>query len=344
MEPKHIYWFAYHNADEASVRYRAIYPLQRMQEKHNISFDFVYPSYHWANVRHFIRVYVSVLFFRKRQSVIVYQKLFNKGPYTQLLRFLLFVRPSCSFYDIDDAEYLRRPDETILYFAKRTTACLGGSTALVEYLLRLNSRAYLLGSPVMRHHWLGQQQTGALCLGWIGYYGAHRENLEQLLFPALKRLPFPVRLKLLGVQSQSELDALSKSFSPFPHIVIEAPLNLNWHNEASIYQHISSFDLGLAPLLDTPFNQAKSAFKLKQCLSCGIPVLASPVGENSRLLQDGINGYLCADEEAFYQKLVRFKKLTPEQNKQMQLNARASLAHFSLDHYCQQWLLAVENH
>ena len=37
-------------------------------------------------------------------------------------------------------------------------------------------------------------------------------------------------------------------------------------------------------MLNHPFNQAKSAFKAKQYLSCGIPVIASDVGENRKFV------------------------------------------------------------
>lgn len=39
------------------------------------------------------------------------------------------------------------------------------------------------------------------------------------------------------------------------------------------------FDIGLAPLIDTPFNQCKSDIKVLDYAAIGIPTLASPVGE-----------------------------------------------------------------
>ena len=34
------------------------------------------------------------------------------------------------------------------------------------------------------------------------------------------------------------------------------------------------------PLSDTPWSRGKCAYKLIQCMACGIPVVASPVGAN----------------------------------------------------------------
>src|SRR5690606_1249031 len=118
-------------------------------------------------------------------------------------------------------------------------------------------------------------------------------NLTQLFFPALHDVKFPLTLKLLGVASENEVLEIKSFFKNNPFITVDAPLHLDWLNENTIYEIIQSFNLGVSPLLDNEFNRGKSAFKLKQCLSCGIPVLGSSVGENKTFLQDGFNGYLC---------------------------------------------------
>jgi glycosyltransferase involved in cell wall biosynthesis len=41
---------------------------------------------------------------------------------------------------------------------------------------------------------------------------------------------------------------------------------------------VSGFDVGIAPLVDEPFNRARSNVKLKEYASLGIPWLASPIG------------------------------------------------------------------
>jgi glycosyltransferase involved in cell wall biosynthesis len=53
------------------------------------------------------------------------------------------------------------------------------------------------------------------------------------------------------------------------------------HGEVPIkllQDHLGRWDLGIAPLADTPFNRARSDVKLKEYASVGIPWLASPVG------------------------------------------------------------------
>ena len=106
MEIKHIYWFAYFNLNVPSVRYRAKFPLQQFRDKHGITFSIVYPGYDLQNMSNFILTFFSALFFRKSNSIIVFQKIHTSGIYATALKVLLFFRPQHTLYDIDDAAKL----------------------------------------------------------------------------------------------------------------------------------------------------------------------------------------------------------------------------------------------
>jgi len=55
-------------------------------------------------------------------------------------------------------------------------------------------------------------------------------------------------------------------------------------------------DIGIMPLPDEPWARGKCGYKLIQYMACGIPVIASPVGVNSNIVDQGVNGYLARDE------------------------------------------------
>jgi glycosyltransferase involved in cell wall biosynthesis len=334
MEIKHIYWFAYFNIEEPSVRYRALFPLQQLKDKHGITFSIVYPGYDLKNIVNFIYTYFAVLLFRRPNSIIVFQKIYTTGVYTTALKILLFFRPQYTLYDIDDAEYTRFPSRNIHYFMKRCSACSSGSKALIEYIKRFNSNVFLLTSPVIDHGLIKTAPNDLFTIGWIGYYEAHEQSLRELFFPALYDIDFPIKLKLLGVADKEEEAIIKSYFEANKNIIVEAPLNLDWLDELSIYEQIRTFDIGVSPLIDDEFNRAKSAFKLKQCLSCGIPVLASSVGENNAFLEAGQNGYFCDTPNEYLQKLVLIKDASHDTYSCLSANAKMSFPLFSLDHYC----------
>lgn len=336
--PSHIYWFCYFDLSEPSVRYRARYPLEHLRDRYGIPFTIVYPGYGLRTILHFIRVFFSVLLFRKKDSVIVFQKIYTGGVYATALKILLFFCPKNTLYDIDDAEHTRRPDDTIRHFLKRCTRCCAGSRALMDYIRPYNENVYLLTSPVIPH---GEQRQGKdeLChLGWIGYYGAHRESLMQLVFPALLQVDFPLQLTLLGVAGEDQQAEIQEYFRRHPHIAVHTPLALDWQNEPGIYRIIKSFTIGVAPLLDGEFNRAKSAFKMKQCLSCGVPVLASNVGEHPSFLNDGINGYLCDTPGDFLRHITAIHTGGADHYQRLSSGALDTFSSFSMDGWCATFL------
>lgn len=344
MAPKitHIYWFAYFNLDEPSVRYRALYALQHLQQQAGLSFDLVYPSYRRQAFLHFCCIYLEVLLGRKKGSVVVFQKIYSRGVYARMLQLLLLLRPQNTLYDIDDAEYVRRRPQTMRFFMKYCSACSVGSGALFDYVFALNKRTFLLSSPVIHHgferHTSASNRQRELVVGWIGYYDAHRESLMESFFPALRQLDFKVKLVLLGVRRPWEWEEIVQSIGNPTWISLEAPFNIDWYNEQAVYETMAGWDVGVSPLLDDAFNRAKSAFKLKQCLSVGLPVLASATGENAVFLQHGFNGFFCETADDYATQLRVIRQADDATYQAWSTAALAGAPRFGMDVYTQTLL------
>jgi len=77
---------------------------------------------------------------------------------------------------------------------------------------------------------------------------------------------------------------------------------LKWTEESEVAL-ISQFDIGIMPLENSLWELGKCAYKLIQFMGCGIPVIASAVGTNKEVVEDGINGFLVETEEQWLRKL-----------------------------------------
>ncbi|MGZ0018244.1 glycosyltransferase family 4 protein [Nitrosomonas sp. wSCUT-2] len=66
---------------------------------------------------------------------------------------------------------------------------------------------------------------------------------------------------------------------------------LPWEETTEINE-LKQFDVGIMPLPDEPWERGKCGFKLIQYMACGLPVVASPVGVNIKIVEQDVNGYL----------------------------------------------------
>ena len=115
-------------------------------------------------------------------------------------------------------------------------------------------------------------------LGWIG--SATTERYLELIRGALtevgRRHP-DVRLRLIGARAFA-VDGL--------------PVERRaWSLETEVAD-LQEIDIGLMPLPDDPWTRGKGGYKLLQYLAMGIPVVASPVGINREIVEEGVNGFL----------------------------------------------------
>jgi glycosyltransferase involved in cell wall biosynthesis len=83
----------------------------------------------------------------------------------------------------------------------------------------------------------------------------------------------------------------------------ETPIEIRPWSEATEVSDIQSFDVGIMPLVDGPWEQGKCGYKLIQYMACGLPVISSNVGINKEIVDNGINGFLANKPEEWLNAL-----------------------------------------
>jgi glycosyltransferase involved in cell wall biosynthesis len=113
----------------------------------------------------------------------------------------------------------------------------------------------------------------------------------------------------LDYQSLRLRDSLERLLALHPDLhLVSIGIGLGLHSDRYVHtkrvtfldlpRHLAEFDIGIAPLADIPFNQARSNVKLKEYAAAGVPWLASPVGAY-RGMGEKQGGLLVADDRWF---------------------------------------------
>jgi glycosyltransferase involved in cell wall biosynthesis len=62
------------------------------------------------------------------------------------------------------------------------------------------------------------------------------------------------------------------------------------------------------PLRQDKWSEGKCGFKALQYMALGIPALVSPVGVNSKIVDHGVNGFICETENDWVKYILELHK------------------------------------
>jgi len=106
---------------------------------------------------------------------------------------------------------------------------------------------------------------------------------------------------------------------------------------------LSQFDCGIMPLPDTPFERGKCGYKLIQYMACGLPVVASPVGVNTRLVEHGINGLLATQPQDWEHALIKLADDPALRQRMGEVGRNVVVHQYSLDLMSSRLLRLLES-
>jgi len=149
----------------------------------------------------------------------------------------------------------------------------------------------------------------------IGYFSGsitHNDDI-QMISPVLIKILIEhpnVFLKLVG-----KLD-LPQELIPIKNQIIFAKFE-DWEKLPAI---IASVDINIVPLEDTIFNRAKSENKWIEAALVKVPTIASKVGAFEQMIENGVTGILCKNNEEWY---IALRELIINKEKRISLAENA---------------------
>lgn len=213
--------------------------------------------------------------------------------------------PGAVIYDYDDALFVeQRRGRGLLGWLERLDApsrlmrmsdiVLAGSPFLAEYARQYSDHVTLMPTCIDTERFRPSEapiSRDRCVVGWIGSHSTAK-YLDSII-PALERVAESVSFELYVVGSPNPIPTRA-----FP--VVRAPWKLE--REVDDFQRC---DIGIYPLWDDRWCRGKCGFKAIQFMSCGVPVIAAPVGVTRDIIDDGHSGVLASSAEEWAAALVR---------------------------------------
>ena len=227
-------------------------------------------------------------------------------------------------YDIDDLVYLKgvkskaNPISTALkgrnkpiYMMKHADRVITCTPYLDEFVRKYNNNTTDISSTINTEKYIPKTdytlREGKAIFGWSGSLSTSRYlHLLDNVFKRLKADGVQFKVLVMG----------DESFS-IEGIEVEA---LPWKEEYEV-EVIKRFDIGLYPLPDEEWVLGKSSLKALQYMGAGVPVIATAIGTNFRVMEHASNGLLVKTEDEWVEQL---KSLTRDESLRKKLGEKGA--------------------
>jgi len=206
--------------------------------------------------------------------------------------------PIFHYYDLNNNFAIR------LMFGKKFNSVMsnashiiGGSPYLVNYAKKFNKKVTYLPTVVdpLKYNKTKKfsDHRTTFTIGWIG--SPSTTIYLELITPALKIFSKHYEIKIILIGATD-------------FFINDIPVEIKKWSEETEIEMMLEFDVGIMPLSDDLWSQGKCGFKLIQYMACGLPVIASPVGVNNEIIEQGENGFLATSTDEWLQAFYALAK------------------------------------
>lgn len=250
----------------------------------------------------FIKAFRQILLFRKTDLIIVHKEFFPLFP--PIFEWLIVKMGRHILFEFDDAFFVTYEDHRfwiirlllknkIRSIIKNACGVIAGNEYLAAYARKVNGNVRIIPTVVDMDRYTRIKKVGRkdyFTIGWIG--SPSTSPYLKLVEPVLREFYRSRKgtFFVIGAAQQYLPEGMPLT-------------SCEWSEECEIDQ-LLEFDVGIMPVPEIRWTQGKCGFKIIQYMACGIPAIASPIGMNSELITDGLNGFLPSSPEGWLKAFI----------------------------------------
>lgn len=220
----------------------------------------------------------------------------------------LIVDMDDNFFDVSDLhpkrKYFNETEEaqiTHKILLENATAITVSTEPLQKVYQKYNKNVHVLRNYHDRYDWpfvKAKRADGRIVIGWAGSQ-THEADF-QVLEPVIHALWEKYGKKIVFLICGGLPEKITKTLPKGSYEVYSGTRTMR-----DYHQRLASwgFDIGVAPITMTPFNDGKAHGKWMEYASYRIPTVATNFGPYKRVIQHGLTGLLCSTTDEWVQSL-----------------------------------------